>query len=380
MSYIERLTQARLAMGLEAQKETTKALELQSISFNYGTKSVLRSVSLNVAAGEIVSLVGPSGCGKSTLLRIAAGLENIQKGQVLINGTVVAQGGQAALPPEQRGVGLVFQDFALFPHLTVEENVRFGLNKISRSEQSRRIIETLELVNMMDHAASYPHQLSGGQQQRIALARALAPEPNVMLMDEPFSGLDPRLRSHVRDETLHALKRAGIGVLIVTHDPEEAMFMSDRIALVSEGHILQIGSPVDLYQRPNCHFATEFFGDVNILRGTVMKGAVKTPLGIIPCRDLPDDLAVDVLIRPEALKLDILACPAHTEDGLGTVQAARMLGRYCMIHMSVAQEGQKPPLHIHARVPGLFLPPENSTVRITLERDHVFVFPTTSVE
>jgi len=351
------------------------ALGLDRISHAFGGVRAVDDVSLAVRPGEIVCLVGPSGCGKSTLLRIAAGLEDLQHGTVRIAGRVVAGAGRA-LPPERRGTGLVFQDYALFPHLTVLDNVRFGL--LGRSAESRRrALAVLEQVGMAGQADAFPHMLSGGQQQRVALARALAPAPRVLLLDEPFSGLDARLRHRVRDETLHVLKRSGAATLVVTHDPEEAMFLADRIALMHAGRLVQDGPPVALYCRPVSAFAARFFGEVNEIRGVVRGGAVATPAGPVPAPDLAEGAAAAVLIRPEALAL--VAEPPDGARVHGRVEASRLLGRASLIHLSIGHgtgsDGQGEAVHLHALVPGPFLPAEGSVVGIALDARQAFVFP-----
>ena len=218
-------------------------LGLEGVGHSYdGVLEVVSGFSLGVGAGEIVCLLGPSGCGKSTVLRLAAGLETLQRGRIQLRGETVADGESGVgQPPERRNVGLVFQDFALFPHLTVARNVAFGLADLPEHQRGQRALEALAQVGMAAYAGSYPHALSGGQQQRVALARALAPRPSVMLLDEPFSGLDARLREQIRDDTLRVLKRSGAATLLVTHDPEEAMFMADRIYLMQAGKLIQSG-------------------------------------------------------------------------------------------------------------------------------------------
>jgi iron(III) transport system ATP-binding protein len=356
-------------MPVEFDPEAAPALELSRIAHRFGRVTAIDDVDLAVMPGEIVCLVGPSGCGKSTLLRVAAGLEELQAGTVRIDGRVVAAPGMS-LPPERRGIGLVFQDYALFPHLTVLDNVRFGLPP--GNGQRARAIETLRQVGMEAFGDAYPHMLSGGQQQRVALARALAPQPRVLLLDEPFSGLDTRLRGQVRDETLHVLKRNGAATMIVTHDPEEAMFLSDRIALMREGRIVQIGSPVDLYCRPVDAFAASFFGEVNRLRGVVREGRVDTPLGPVDATHLPEGTSVEVLVRPEAMALSLN--PTGEAPIRGRVEAARLLGRTSLVHLSVPN-GDGAKIHIHARMPGQFLPPEESDVAIRLDPAQTFIFP-----
>lgn len=351
---------------------STPVLEMQGVVRWFGGVHAVDGVDLAVSRGEIVCLVGPSGCGKSTALRIAAGLESVQAGRVAIDGRVVADGARIDVPPEKRGIGLVFQDFALFPHLTVQENVRFGLAHLPGREQKERAMAALAQVGMAEHASRYPHVLSGGQQQRVALARALAPQPRVLLLDEPFSGLDPRLRGQVRDETLHVLKSNGVATLLVTHDPEEAMFLADRIALMRRGRIEQQGAPVDLYLRPSSPFAATFFGEANRLRSVVQGGAAATPLGPIPARGLADGVEVEVLIRPEALTLD---SPGVCIDSpVATVEAARLLGRTSLIHLAVP-DGRGGDVHMHARAPGLYLPDEGSLVAVAVDRRQAFVFP-----
>ena len=353
------------------------ALGLAGITHAFGTRKAVDDVGLTVAAGELVCLVGPSGCGKTTLLRIAAGLETLQQGRVVIDGCAIAEPGYV-VPPEARGVGFVFQDYALFPHLDVAGNVGFGLHRWSAADRTFRVKEVLRQVGMQDYAQAYPHQLSGGMQQRIALARALAPRPRVMLLDEPFSGLDTRLREQIRDDALHVLKSSGTATLMVTHDPEEAMFMADRLAIMRAGRIEQQGGPVEVYSHPATAFVAAFFGQVNEFHGFASGGTVQTPLGSLEAPGLADGTPVDVLIRPEALRLGAAGRSTVT----ARVMASRLLGRSSWIHLSLAQpvggpqEGQAGHLHFHARVPGRYLPAEGEMVGIGLEATQAFVFPT----
>jgi len=349
-------------------------LKVDNVVHRYGAIVAVAGVSLSIAPGEVVALVGPSGCGKTTMLRLCAGVETLQEGSISIAGRTVARAG-ASLPPEHRGVGFVFQDFALFPHLRVIDNVAFGLDRMPAAQRRQRGLAVLEQVGMAAHAQKYPHQLSGGQQQRVALARALAPEPRIVLLDEPFSGLDAQLRSQVRDDTLHALKQSGAATLMVTHDAEEAMFMADRIAVMRSGSLLQLGSPVDIYYHPASAYVAGFFSDVNRIAGTVQAGHVATPLGQLPAAGFPDGAAVEIIMRPEALKVGAEVIPGDGH-GVARVLTARMLGRASLLHLELdTAEVEGHPLHLHCRVPGLFLPQEGEKVAISLDPRQIFVFP-----
>lgn len=282
---------------------TAGALDFKNISYAYDGADVVRDVSMSVGAGEIVCLLGPSGCGKTTCLRIAAGLERVTRGQVFVAGRPVAADG-VFVPPEERHVGLVLQDFALFPHMTVADNVAFGIQQGTKQDRYRQAVELLEQVDLRDYADVFPHQLSGGQQQRVALARALAPKPLVMLMDEPFSGLDVTLRADVREKTISVLKRQGIPTLIVTHDPDEALALADRIIIMHEGRIRQAGTPEDVYLRPVDPYVMTFFGAPNHLTAMAEKGALTTPFGVISPVDLHDGEKADIFFRGTAIMLD----------------------------------------------------------------------------
>ncbi|WP_114391007.1 ABC transporter ATP-binding protein [Notoacmeibacter marinus] len=271
-------------------------LAFEHIDHAYDDKAVLDDVSLIAEAGEVLCLLGPSGSGKSTLLRIAAGIEPQQAGRVLLNDREIA-GPSVFLPPEKRSIGLVFQDFALFPHLTLLDNTRFGLTELSRKDGIAEAKNALSRVGLGDKMDAYPHELSGGQQQRVALARALAPRPAVLLMDEPFSGLDSRLKDAVRAETLAILRQSRTTAIIVTHDAEEAMRIADRIALLKDGRVVQVGTAQQLYHQPVDLFTARFFSEVNIFRGTVEDGAVETTLGRIAAPGFAPGARVKVAIR-----------------------------------------------------------------------------------
>jgi iron(III) transport system ATP-binding protein len=358
-------------MAERTATSTAPALVVDGVSHRFGDIMAVADVGLSIAAGELICLVGPSGCGKTTLLRIIAGLEDLQQGRIDIGGRTVAEAG-ALVPPEERGVGMLFQDYALFPHLTVSGNVGFGLKHLGAAARRTRVAEVLTQVDMDDQETVYPHTLSGGQQQRVALARALAPSPAVMLLDEPFSGLDQRLREQVRDQAFHVLKNSEAATLMVTHDPEEAMFMADRIAVMQDGRLAQVGTPMEIYFQPTTAFVARFFSEVNRLTGTVGDGCVDTPLGTVAVEDFADGTEVDVLVRPEALR--VRRVDGGTPIYPARVLASRILGRSSLIHLSITiADGRD--LHLHSRVPGRLLPAEHEIVDIELDFDQAFVFP-----
>lgn len=278
-------------------------LVFENISHDYDGVMSVRDLSLSIAPGEILCLLGHSGCGKTTLMRIAAGVERQSHGKVLINGREVS-GDSFFLPPERRGVGLMFQDYALFPHMTILANVMFGLTGLPNREAKAAALAALGRVGLSDYAGDYPHSLSGGEQQRVALARALVPRPGILLMDEPFSGLDKRLRDNVRDQTLAVIRETRATCIIVTHDPEEAMRMGDRIALMRRGRLVQLGTAAQLYNDPVDLFAARFFSELNQIEGQVTVTGVETPLGVVKSECAETNGKVDVCIRPQGICLN----------------------------------------------------------------------------
>lgn len=355
---------------------TPPRLEVQNLTRSFGGRAVVKDVSFAVPAGQVACLLGPSGCGKSTTLRIVAGVDTQDSGRIAVEGRTVSDDG-LRIPPEQRAIGLMFQDFALFPHLSVAENVAFGL-KGGAGANRARVAELLDRVQMGSHIDSYPHELSGGEQQRVALVRALAPRPRVLLMDEPFSGLDERLRDGIRDETLALLKDEGTAVLLVTHEPHEAMRMADQILLMRDGRIVQQGAPYNLYNAPADRKVAGFFSDLNVLSGRVHGALTHTPFGEFLTPGVPDGSEVEIVIRPQHLKIDFDRNgqgPAPTpENGTAAharVTRARYLGRESLVEF-VTDEGAIP---LTAMVPGVFLPPPGTPMWLMLRRDRVFVFP-----
>ena len=280
-------------------RPTDPALAVEDVACRFGRVLALDGVSLEVRPGEVMALLGDSGCGKSTLLRIVAGLERPTRGRVLLDGHLVAGPG-VAVPPEARGVGLMFQDYALFPHLTVAENIRFGL--AGRPPAAREAADSLlDQVGLSARADSYPQTLSGGEQQRVALVRALAPGPRLLLLDEPFSNLDRRMRDRVREDTVALLRRTGTTALLVTHDPEEALAVASRIALMRRGRLVQVGTGEALYRRPASLFAARFLADAVEIPARVASGRAETPLGPLAAPGFAEGAAVRVCLRPEAV-------------------------------------------------------------------------------
>jgi iron(III) transport system ATP-binding protein len=277
------------------------SVRLAGVEKVFGSVHAVAGVDLDVPTGEIVSVLGPSGCGKTTLLRLIAGFERPAAGTVVVGSQTVA-GPDAWTPPERRRIGMVFQDYALFPHLKVRANIAFGLSRRPADERERLTQRTLELVGLHHKHDRYPHELSGGERQRVALARALAPEPEVVLLDEPFSSLDATLRSDLRREVELILRDAGATALLVTHDQEEALVLGDRLAVMRQGRIVQVGSPEDVYARPSERWTAQFLGEVNVISGVAHGREAVTELGSVDLA-LPADGPVHVAVRPEQLEL-----------------------------------------------------------------------------
>lgn len=283
------------------------ALQFDQVSHRYGEDPVLRDVTLSARPGEVTCLLGPSGSGKSTLLRLAAGLEPLQSGTILLDDEILAKPGREP-PPERRPIGLVFQDHVLFPHMTVRANVEFGLRRKGSSERRRIAEACMASVGLAALSERYPDTLSGGQQQRVALARALAPTPRAILLDEPFANVDATLRRTLREDARRALRSTGGITLLVTHDPEEALELADHIAILEDGRIVQAGSPSEIWHRPAHKTVAGLFGQAQHLRGILHDGVVATAFGDLPWQaHEATDGAVDVVVRPN----DVVLHPAN---------------------------------------------------------------------
>ena len=349
------------------------ALEINNLSFAYGKDTVsVVDLSLRLNSGKIMALLGPSGCGKTSVLRLIAGLETPKQGEIKLHGVIVANHAKANfIGPEHRDIGMLFQEYALFPHLSVAGNVAFAgqaKGKLSKDD----VMRFLEMVDMTDYADRYPHMLSGGQQQRVALARAIASRPKLLLLDEPFSGLDARLRDEVRDRTLHVIQQAGIAALMVTHDAEEAMYMADHIALMRDGKLVQSGTPETLYYQPYDLFTASFMSEINNFTLPVHDGKVATPFGVFDAPNA-DAKAVDIAIRPEALQLKPSESKTLSESHHMRVMASRLIGGISMVHL-FCQELESQDVHLHAYVPGRFLPKQGAIMDVTLDKAQLFIF------
>ncbi|MDA8585712.1 ABC transporter ATP-binding protein [Rhodobacteraceae bacterium] len=358
--------------------ETSAGLTIEGLTRRFGGRAVVSDVSLRVTPGQVTCLLGPSGCGKSTTLRMIAGVERPDAGRVLVDGQVLSDD-TMYVPAENRKIGLMFQDFALFPHMSVAANVAFGL-KGSKADKYRRAGEMLARVRLDGFSDAYPHELSGGEQQRVALARALAAKPRIFLMDEPFSGLDDRLRDGVRDETLEILKEENTAVVLVTHDPDEAMRMADEIALMRDGRIVQSGAPYNIYNTPVDREAAGFFSDINVIRGKVQGALTSTPFGEFLAPGYPDNTEVEIVIRPQHLRIDFDRSgkgPDPTpEDGAparGVVERARFMGSESLVQFRMDHDGSR----LTASVPSVFLPKVGTPLWLMIRRGRCFVFPVT---
>ncbi len=306
-------------------------LRIEGAVRRFSAEFTLGPIDLAIAADEIICLVGHSGCGKSSLLRLIAGLDRPERGTISLDGAELA-GPHGFVEPERRRIGFVFQDYALFPHLTVEENILFGLRRLPRPEALERVAVLLELTGLSALGRRYPHMLSGGEQQRVALARALAPKPAVLLMDEPFSNLDRDLRERIRQDTVELLRKTGTTAVIVTHDPEEALSTGDRVVLMRNGLIVQAGTGRELHERPVDRYAAEFFCSFNKVPATYRDGHLETALGRFPCRlDLAEGSPAVAFIRPQAIS------PSRAGDALaGRIVRRSFRGEIEQIELEIA--------------------------------------------
>jgi putrescine transport system ATP-binding protein len=315
-------------------------VELQALSRRFGDAVAVDGLSLGIRRGEIFAILGPSGCGKSTLLRLIAGLDMPDEGDVLIEGQSMA-----ALPPYRRPVNTMFQSYALFPHMTVEQNIAFGLkqDRLPRDEIASRSDRVLALVKMSDYRGRKPHQLSGGQQQRVALARSLAKEPKLLLLDEPMAALDRKLRAEMQFELAEIIRQVRVTCVLVTHDQEEAMAMADRLALMRDGRLVQTGTPQQVYEAPNSRFSADFLGEVNLFAGTVeavVDGTVDfvardlvQPVKVFVAAALAPGASASLAVRPEKLTLSEVLPDVHHASSEAVVEDLAFLGSRVRYHL-----------------------------------------------
>lgn len=311
---------------METRKEQNGiAIRCRRVGKNFGDTPAVRGVDLEVQEGRFLALLGPSGCGKTTVLRMIAGLETLSSGEIEVGRRMVSGPG-VHVPPERRRVGLVFQEYALFPHLNVAENVGYGLRQAR--EREKRVHEVLTLVGLEGIKGKMPSALSGGQQQRVALARALAPNPEVILLDEPFSNLDTALRVRVRADVRHILREAQVTAIFVTHDQEEALSLADELAVMIDGRILQCDTPEHIYHHPATHHVATFLGDANFIPGTGRGLFVECELGVLPTKkEAVGD--VEVMFRPEEVTLH------HAPEGPGAIVDREYFGHDQLLHIAM---------------------------------------------
>ncbi len=342
-------------------------VELQNVSRFFGGVRAAAGLTFSIDEGEFFSLIGPSGCGKTTTLRLIAGLDRPDGGIITIGRKVMA-GDSFWVPPESRGVGIVFQDYALFPHMTVYQNVAFGLKGLAREEVRARVEEILAVAGLKGLEKRYPHELSGGQCQRVALARSLAPRPGVILLDEPFSNLDAGLRDDLRDETKRILKETGATSILVTHDQEEAFCLSDRVGVLNNGSLEQVGTPAEIYHRPGSRFVADFVGKADFLAGVVDGGTVVTGVGVFPLdrKQLPAVKDVDLMIRPDDVDFTV------DSGGNAVIVDARFLGASTLYRLQLPC-GQA--IHSLKASTETFSP--GVTVQTSINTAHTVVFPST---
>jgi iron(III) transport system ATP-binding protein len=341
------------------------ALDIQHLTRRFGSTAAVADVSLSVGKGEVICLVGQSGCGKSTLLRMIAGVDTPDTGRILLHGREVS-GPATFVEPEARNIGFVFQDYALFPHLTVEQNILFGLKRCDKAEAARRTSDLIQLVGIAHLAHRFPHMLSGGEQQRVALTRALAPQPELLLMDEPFSNLDQGLRDKVRNDTLSLIKSLGTTVIMVTHDPQEALSAGERIVLMRAGEIVQIGTGYDLHDRPTSSYAAEFFCDFNKVSGIARADVIETPIGSFSHpTPLKEGHRSMVYIRPQGISIS-----PDKGDIEGAIEMRSFHGEFEQLFVRVANLDA--PLRVKTTTR---LPKNTRSVQLSIDDKELLFFP-----
>ncbi len=380
------VTNAITTNAVEVAETRTPYLRIERVAKSYGALQALRAVNLEVFEGELVCFLGPSGCGKTTLLRAIAGLAPQDSGRIVQAGHDISN-----LPPSRRDFGIVFQSYALFPNLTVAENVGYGLvtRRLPRAGIEARVHELLELVGLASSAKKFPAQLSGGQQQRVALARALATSPGLLLLDEPLSALDARVRAHLRHEIKHLTKRLRVTTILVTHDQEEALAIADRIVVMNHGVIEQVGTPLEIYRSPATPFVADFVGKMNSWPGTlddeqrVVVAGLRFVVEPEPRRGSPSaeggGQGVVLCVRPEDVVVGNAAHDATSNAFEAVIDAVEFLGSFVRLTLAVAGDGA-PPLvaDLSIQAARALAPSEGDRVAVMLPPDRLRVFPSTT--
>ena len=339
-------------------------LEVKDITHLYKNNKILSLSNINfeISSGEVLSLLGPSGSGKSTLLRIIAGFESPNEGKIFFNEELISTN-SFIKPPEKRNMGFVFQSYALFPHLNIKNNILFGKYDFNNSYEE--IIEEMNLVNLLN---KFPHELSGGEQQRVAIARSLVSEPKLLLLDEPFSNLDTILKEKVRDKILHLIKKRKISSILVTHDSEDAMYVSDRIVVLNSGKVIQIGRPNDLYLRPKTSFVAEFFGEVNKIPAIGKGKSIFSIFGNFKTDKNFQNEEVIMIIRQEGINI-----LQNKTNVVAKIISSKFLGKQTFVHLSLNINEED--IHLHARIPGINSFKNGEKVFIDIDKNQVFIFP-----
>ena len=338
-------------------------VSLRGVSKTFRSVAVVGNVSFELQRGEILALLGPSGCGKTTTLRLIAGFEKPDAGRILVQGKLVA-GSDFFIPPEQRSVGLVFQDYALFPHKTVADNVVYGLKGMEKRRKERVLSEMLDLVGLKGYESRYPHQLSGGEQQRVAVARALSPCPSALLLDEPFSSLDADMRSQMRMEVLSILRRAKTTAILVTHDQEEAFSLADRVGVLNKGRLEQLDTPEVIYHRPSTIFVARFVGQADFLTADVSNGRLKTEVGTFTIERSISSPKVRLMVRPDDIKI------VPESNGNAVIIGRDFRGSENLYSIRLGS-GQV----VRSNRPSTAIYPINQRVRTWADMDHLVTFP-----
>ena len=348
-----------------------KNIEIQNLSQTKDNKKILDNINLSIPINKVVCLVGPSGCGKTSLLRAISGLDNFSSGRISFDNKIISKPNYS-VPTENRNIGLVFQESNLFPHLNVFKNVSFGSKKKKYKDVQKETFEILKKIGLPHYANVYPHQLSGGQKQLVAIARSLLTKPKLIMMDEPFANLDERLKNKIRDITLHLLQKTFTTALIITHDPDDAMFMGDFIAIMNNGKILQFDTPENIYNNPSSSFVARFFGETLSIKSKVNNKKAKTIFGPINITNSKNGKEIEIVFRSEAFNITKNKSKNRTKKIKSRIIAVRYISDNSYLHLDILNNSFKK--HIHIKVPGKFIPPKNKICYINIGKKNFFVF------